>query len=191
MLLAAIAVVVVLAIGTVTWLAIADDGGDGSSTASPTVTVPGRLAPATRDGAPGVGDPAPDFALPSLVGTGTVRLSDFRGTPVVLNFWASWCTPCRDEFPLLRAADLGAAGRYQIVGVDSRDQIRADARAFVKDEQAEWPNGYDGRDSVLRAYGVNGQPQTLFIDAEGTIVSRVAGPLTEQSLAANLRTLTR
>jgi len=181
----------VLAIGIVTWLAIDGGEGDESSAVSSTVTVPGQLAPATLDGAPGVGDPAPDFALPSLAGTDTVRLSDFRGTPVVLNFWASWCTPCRDEFPLLRDADLGAAGQYQIVGVDSRDQVRADARAFVKDERADWPNGYDADGSVLRAYGVNGQPQTLFIDAEGTIVSRVAGPLTEQSLTANLRKLSQ
>ena len=183
----AVAVVLVLAVGVVTWLAIDDDGSDApSATSGTTSTIPGQLGAATADGAPRVGDQAPDFALPSLDGKGTVRLADFRGTPVVLNFWASWCVPCREEFPLLRAADRRADGRYQLVGVDTREGLRADGRAFAKEQRAHWPNGYDGDESVRRAYGVNGQPQTIFIDADGTIVARVAGPLTEASLAEQL-----
>jgi cytochrome c biogenesis protein CcmG/thiol:disulfide interchange protein DsbE len=184
--------VVIVAVGVVTWIAIDDEGpGSSSPGGSASATMPGRIGPATAAGAPGRGDPAPDFALPSLDGKGTVRLSDYHGTPVVLNFWASWCTPCRDEFPMLRAAHRDADGRYAVVGVDTKEGLRSDGRSFADDERARWPNGYDAGESVADAYGVGALPQTVFVDADGTIVARVAGPLTEQSLAESLRKLTR
>lgn len=184
------AVTVIVAVGVVTWLAVADDGTATTSSVDPSATtVPGAIGPVTTPGAPTRGDVAPDFALPPVEGSGAVRLSDYAGTPVVLNFWQSFCTPCRDEFPMLRDADERAEGRYAVVGVDVND-IRSDARSFMRDEHAEWPSGFDVDKSVAQLYGVAGFPQTLFIDADGTIVSRVAGPLTERSLAANLRKLT-
>ena len=81
-----------------------------------------------------VGQVAPDFALETLDG-GTVRLSEFRGRPVVLNFWASWCTPCREEFPMFRDT-LGAEdGASRCSGVDTGD-LRGDARRSLADDSA-------------------------------------------------------
>jgi peroxiredoxin len=189
--LAGVALVVVIAIAVVTWLAIDDRGATTTPTVAPTTTIPGQIVAATAAGAPVRGDAAPDFTLPTVDGKGTVSLSGLRGTPVVLNFWASWCTPCRAEFPILRQAAGDAQGRYQVIGVNTRDHVRGDARSFLTDEHTTWPNGYDADESVRRAYGVNSQPQTVFIDADGVVVARVAGQLTRQTLDEHLRELTR
>ncbi len=77
-----------------------------------------------------VGQVAPDFALQTLDG-GTVRLSEFRGRPVVLNFWASWCTPCRKEFPMFRGTLAAKDGAFAMLGVDTGD-LRGDARQFAR-----------------------------------------------------------
>jgi cytochrome c biogenesis protein CcmG/thiol:disulfide interchange protein DsbE len=186
-----VAVVVVVAIGVVTWIAIDGSQSAGpSATGTTTSTIPGQLGPATLAGAPRAGDAAPDFTLPPVNGKDPITLSELRGTPVVLNFWQSFCAPCREEFGLLRTADQNAHGRYAVVGVDVND-IRSDARGFMKDERAHWPSGYDVDKDVAGTYGVAGFPQTLFIAADGTIVARIAGPLTETSLAENLQKITR
>jgi cytochrome c biogenesis protein CcmG, thiol:disulfide interchange protein DsbE len=117
---------------------------------------------------------APDFRLTGLDG-GTVDLTAYRGRPVVVNFWASWCHPCRKEFPLL----ANARTKYkddglQIIGVSFRD-IPSDARTFVKDQGAKWTFGRDDRGAVAKDYGVRAVPQTFFIDADGTIRDRVFG----------------
>lgn len=134
------------------------------------------------------GDPAPDFELTTLDGE-TLRLSDLRGTPVVLNFWASWCTPCRAEFPLLREFHREADGEYAVVGVDTGD-IRGDGEEFARDQRADWPNGFDVDGAVARSYGVNGLPQTFFIDRDGTITARVPAELTESTIRARLAEIT-
>ena len=117
--LVVIASIVVLAVGAITWSRYRDDDG--------TDTVRRGLRGVSEPGVAEVGDVAPDFELETLDG-GTVRLSDFRGTPVVLNFWASWCTPCREEFPCLRDALADADGAFELIGVDTGD-IRGDGRA--------------------------------------------------------------
>ncbi|MFI5045500.1 MAG: TlpA family protein disulfide reductase [Acidimicrobiia bacterium] len=160
----------VVAVAFVTWVAVRDDGNSVSST-PPTSSGATGLGPASDPGIATIGTKAPDFGLSTLDG-GTVRLSDLRGTPVVLNFWASWCVPCRDEFPLLRTADRAAHGDYAIVGVNAGD-LRGDAKAFARDEHAKWTNGFDADRSVAKLYGVRGLPQTIFIDANGTIVDRL------------------
>jgi cytochrome c biogenesis protein CcmG/thiol:disulfide interchange protein DsbE len=135
-----------------------------------------------------VGDEAPDFELNTLDGE-TIRLSDLRGTPVVLNFWASWCTPCRAEFPLLRNAHRSADGEFAVVGVDTGD-IRGDGRQFARDQRADWPNGFDVDGAVARSYGVIGLPQTFFIRADGTIAARVPAELSEDTIREQLATIT-
>ena len=92
---------------------------------------------AVRDGGPKVGDVAPDFTLQTLDGA-RVSLSDYRGQPVVLNFWASWCNPCRDEFPLFRDELASHPGKFTVLGVDYKD-IPSDA-AEVR-EVADAPAG--------------------------------------------------
>jgi cytochrome c biogenesis protein CcmG, thiol:disulfide interchange protein DsbE len=158
--------------GVVAALTASDDESTGST---PTSQV-------SVEGVAEVGDRAPDFELPALDGTGTVRLSDFRGRPVILNFWASWCDPCRDEFPVLKQALREHAGDdLAVVGVTYKD-IPSDSRAFVRKMKAGWPIGEDERGTVgAEEYGVRALPQTFFIDADGKIVDRYFAGLTSEA----------
>jgi cytochrome c biogenesis protein CcmG, thiol:disulfide interchange protein DsbE len=131
--------------------------------------------------------PAPAFTLPELRGDGEVALDSFRGKVVVVNFWASWCAPCRDEAPLLEAAWREHRDRGVVVlGVDARDLV-ADGRAFVREFGITYPNGYDGPGRISDAYGLTGFPETYFVDREGRVVHLVSGPLTEESIAEGIR----
>jgi cytochrome c biogenesis protein CcmG, thiol:disulfide interchange protein DsbE len=130
-----------------------------------------------------VGSPAPDFVLPALDGDGEVRLSDFRGRPVIVNFWASWCNPCRDEFPLLEEALRDhRADKLAVIGVTYRD-IPADSRDFVEEMKATWPQAVDDDRVVADAFGVRSIPITFFVRADGTIAARQFGFTSEAALA--------
>jgi len=154
----------VLAVGVVTAVVIAGSGGNDDPAASTVehVDIP--------RGGPQVGDVAPDFTATTLDGD-TVKLSDYAGKPVVLNFWASWCTACRDEFPLFRQELARGGSDYVMLGVDNRD-IDSDAQAFAKAKHADWPNAFDSSNAIYKAYGVTALPQTFFIKADGTIAER-------------------
>jgi cytochrome c biogenesis protein CcmG/thiol:disulfide interchange protein DsbE len=125
-----------------------------------------------------VGDRAPHFELPVL-GTEeqVLDLASYRGRAVVVNFWASWCGPCRDEAPLLQAAwERHRARGVVVLGVDTRDLV-SDAQQFVAKYGLTYPNVYDGPGKLADPYGLTGFPETFFIDRKGTIVEHVAGPL--------------
>lgn len=107
---------------------------------------------------------------------GRVALAELRGYPVVLNFWASWCGPCKDEAPILEAASKRWAGKVTFVGIDVKD-FRGDARDFVERYAITYPNVYDGKGSTVGRYGVTGFPETYFVDAEGRVRYRIAGPV--------------
>ncbi|HEX7173617.1 MAG TPA: TlpA disulfide reductase family protein [Candidatus Limnocylindria bacterium] len=135
-----------------------------------------------------IGSLAPDFSLADLDGN-PVRLADLEGRPVVLNFWASWCGPCVEEFPLLRdAARRHADEGLAIVGVVFRDRSEA-ARDFMARNGGTWPAAMDPGERVASAYGILGPPETYFIARDGTIAARQFGPVTEASLAAQLATI--
>ena len=126
--------------------------------------------------------PAPGFRLPSLTdGTTTVALVDFRGRPVVLNFWASWCLPCRREMPLLAAADRRLGGAVSFVGVNYQDTTE-EALALVDDTGVTYPSGVDSDGEVGRSYGLYGMPTTVFIAADGRIVGRYLGEMSTATL---------
>jgi cytochrome c biogenesis protein CcmG/thiol:disulfide interchange protein DsbE len=132
-----------------------------------------------------VGSLAPDFALADLDGN-PVRLADLRGRPVILNFWASWCGPCVEEFPLLReAAAAHADDGLAIVGIVFHDRSEA-ARDFMARNGATWPAAMDPGDGVATAYGILGPPETYFIARDGTIAARQFGPVTGASLDEKL-----
>ena len=128
-----------------------------------------------------IGSLAPDFALADLDGN-PVRLAELRGRPVIVNFWASWCGPCVEEFPLLReAAARHADDGLAIVGIVFQDRSEA-ARDFMARNGGTWPAAMDPGDRVASAYGILGPPETFFIGRDGTIVARQIGQFSAESL---------
>ena len=138
--------------------------------------------------APPVGRPAPDFRL-SLFSGGMLTLRSLSGKPVVLNFWASWCVPCREETPrLVRLYKIYKLRGVVFVGVDVEDQ-KLEALAFIKQFHVDYPVAM-GSDDVMEAYQVQGIPTTVFIGADGVVRDKFAGgfvgPAGEQALVSRL-----
>lgn len=146
------------------------------------------VRPAASSGA-SIGTEAPDFALVDLAGE-PISLGDLRGRPVVVNFWASWCVPCVEEFPLLRDAAAEHAGTdLAIVGIVFEDRTQA-ARAFMERMDATWPAAMDPDGRVARAYGIFGPPETFFIGRDGVVVDRQIGQFSAASLEEKLAAIT-
>jgi cytochrome c biogenesis protein CcmG/thiol:disulfide interchange protein DsbE len=135
---------------------------------------------------PLVGRSAPAFELRE-VGTGnTINLAQFRGKPVVLNFWATWCGPCWEEHPVLVANAKMLQPQVQFVGVvfqDTEDKIQS----FLQSRGSAYPTLVDDAGKTAIAYGVGGVPETFFLDASGKIVAKYSGPLSSDQLQANLQ----
>ncbi|HXF83681.1 MAG TPA: TlpA disulfide reductase family protein [bacterium] len=133
---------------------------------------PGRLESAPPG--PAAGPPAPDFRLRAFDGR-SIGLSDFAGRVVVLNFWASWCTPCKEEMPTLERVWREFRGRGVVVlGVNVLDD-RRQAEAFLQAFGITYPNVFDPGQERMLAYRVTGLPTTVFIDRQRRIRAHVAG----------------
>ena len=132
--------------------------------------------------------PATDFSLQLFDGR-PFRLSEQRGSVVVVNYWASWCPPCREEARTLEAASR----RYRdqgvlFVGVDVWDAER-DALAFLREFSVTYPNGPDSTGAILIEYGVTGIPETYFVDRWGRLVRRWIGPIDVRQLGEAIEPL--
>jgi cytochrome c biogenesis protein CcmG/thiol:disulfide interchange protein DsbE len=131
---------------------------------------------------------APVFALDRLDGSGTVSLADYRGKAVVLNFWASWCAPCKDEAPQLESAwqrwrDKGVV----VLGVDIQD-FGTDAQRFVDRYRLSYPVLRDKEQWTWGRYGLTGLPETWFVDRRGRLVGEhFEGPVSAEELDHNIR----
>ncbi len=121
---------------------------------------------------------APAFSLPVLGHSGQrVSLADYRGKPLILNFFASWCDPCKQETPLLASFYRSEHGKVALVGLDENDVV-ANALSFTRDHGVTYPVGWDPGIIAASAYGVAALPQTFFLNARHQVVDRVFGALT-------------
>jgi cytochrome c biogenesis protein CcmG/thiol:disulfide interchange protein DsbE len=137
-----------------------------------------------------VGDAAPDKKLSRLDGSESQSLSDYRGKWVLLNFWASWCEPCRAEAPVLqRFQQAHQQDGFTVLGVDL-DDATDDARAFVEEFGLTYPQLRDGDGSERRdAYGMTGFPESFLVDPSGRIAAIRRGPVDTAYLEDNVAPL--
>ena len=149
----------------------------------------GNLA-AGLDPAPVAGHPAPDFELAGVDGK-TIRLSDFKGRPVIVNFWATWCAPCRAEFPEFQQAAVDNADRLVIIGVNNTSADQADlVPGFLEEFGITFPIVLDTPDgATVEAYRILGLPTTVFIDSNGIVNEVFTGPLNKAYIESKISEL--
>ncbi|WP_240419459.1 redoxin domain-containing protein [Paenibacillus periandrae] len=121
------------------------------------------------------GDPAPDFTSITLDGA-SIKLSDYRGKGVLLNFWASWCTPCVEEMPRMNKAYRLNTSNVEIIAVNVGES-RGTAREFLTTLGIDFPVWLDPSGEAAQSYKVTGLPATFLIDKQGRLVKAVAGEL--------------
>lgn len=140
----------------------------------------------TLEPAPVVGHPAPDFALPTLAGE-TVRLSDFKGKPVLVNFWATWCGPCRSEFPDFQKASIDNADKLVIIGINNTTTDQKElVPAFLEEFGVTFPIVLDETGDTAKAYNILGLPTSIFIDRNGNVNEIFTGPINKAYIEAKL-----
>ncbi len=148
-------------------------------------TFPGSLG-----SAPQAGFPSPDFTLQTTMGD-RINLTELQGTPIVINFWASWCPPCRLEMPALQAIYEEYGGKVMILGVNTSNQdTRSNMLSFLEEARLSFPILEDIDGSVQRQYAIISLPTTFFINPDGIITEVViGGPMTEAGLRARIEEL--
>lgn len=131
----------------------------------------------------------PPSTRPALA-DGKLSLAELRGRPVVINFWASWCIPCREEAPILGRSAPAHRGEVVFLGIDVQD-LRGDALAFLREFDVPYVSVRDRSDDVYRDYGLTGVPETYYVDSRGRIVAHTPGPVTRETLEAGITAVIR
>ena len=135
------------------------------------------------------GKPAPQFALPMLDTNDTVRLADNNGSVTVVNFWASWCVPCREEHPvLLDGAKTFMPKGVHFIGITYND-APADSRSWLEEMGQAYPSLVDQGARVAIDYGVSGVPETFILNKHGVVAFKKFGPIQPSELAQKLDSL--
>ena len=168
-------------------------GADNLSVQTPPpAQTPGETGAPQDSAAPEETEPpkveAPDFTVVDADGT-EVKLSDYVGKPIVLNFWASWCSPCKSEMPEFNAAWEELEGEVQFLMVNMTDGAREtveSAREYVEGEGFTFPVLFDTKSEAAIAYSAYSLPTTYFIDAEGYLVARAVGAIDGETLQKGL-----
>lgn len=130
-----------------------------------------------------VGDDAPDTELPRLDGEGTGSIADYRGDWVLVNFWASWCTPCRDESPTLQRFSERHEDDVVVLGINTQD-LSSDAFGFVEEFGLTYPmlRDPDSESPLSEEYGATGLPESFLVDPEGDVAMICRGPIDQGDL---------
>jgi cytochrome c biogenesis protein CcmG, thiol:disulfide interchange protein DsbE len=142
---------------------------------------------------PLIGHPAPNFTLGmlSLHSTAPISLANFKGKAIVLNVWNSTCVPCVNEAPLMQSQWQRVQSQGIVfIGIDFQD-LKSDGLSFLKKYGITYPNVLDVSGSTAISYGVTATPETLFINRQGVVVSRVISELSEQTFQSNLQLISR
>ena len=195
-LLAAVAVLVVLVAAYLAYDLLADNytpDTDLSVTTAATTVPPGtgQTTPPTQTTPQTTAVKAWDFTVYDRDGN-PVKLSDFFGKPTVVNFWASWCGPCKSEMPTFERAYQTYGEEVSFVMVDLIDgawETQADAEEFLSGQNYTFPVYFDNTQYAAQAYGIYSIPATLFIRADGTVYTAYRGALSEQTLFGVIETM--
>lgn len=156
-------------------------GGREAARPAPSAPAEGGLDPGALVPRAGTGPPLVDFTLARFEGGGTVSVSDFRGTPLVLNFWASWCPFCVEEMPGFEQVHREFGGAVAFLGVDLQDDPKL-ARDLMVRTGVTYDLAVDPDGSLFAAVGGTGMPTTLLVSADGRVEEHITGPLTAQQL---------
>ncbi len=152
--------------------------------------------PTRRDDIPSalLEEQVPNFSMPlferySADYGDRFELSEQQGRPVVVNFWASWCAPCRDEMPVLEASWQEHQSEVLFVGVITQESSETGAEALLSEFALSYPSGIDESNRINIDYGLFGLPETFFIRADGTLNYRHSGPITQDAMEQQVQAL--
>jgi peroxiredoxin len=179
-------------VGVLFYIERTRDNGDASDGGYGTVALPDGLNTTGNSPSTEIGRAAPDFLLRTPDG-GQLRLSDYRGKPLLVNFWASWCTPCKQEMPeIVKAYAAHRNTGFTVIAVDLQENAGA-IQDFAQRFGMDFPIAIDRTGPVAETWRIGGPiqgiPSSYFIDANGIVVDRVFGPMTESTLTQKLESL--